>query len=500
MNQNQRQFHQPSGSTRSRQPTLLATATGHPNHSNARVHQIHSVDPLHILKNSSEAHAQPYLYSSHPYPIHVLLHSPNLSGSTSTPSHTTTTPPPILSVRTSSIRHSSPSTRPSSTQLSSIPIPRDNTRSIPRKRARKYVPSPPTLYPGSPISSSSGLSLEHPPHLPLPSPIDGSLERPFKRPRPDTGRPSTVTYHEGLEPRAISHQLPPSKPMPKKEPLHPLAVDYSRPLKPMVPQPSLRLLSLQKSSVPPPSFPENLDSKCSLDDQLRGPVDPVVHKELGELMRKQQNRVQSELGGSTDPFLAPTPISSLDTGSSSPRRGVDPPRSRQEVVALYGPPPRNNGSAHLGQSHVNPNMVVLDDNDDDDGFEGVLDLYYGAVQGSTLSMELEFAVGSDVGLIGVGWKDVSALEVSIKCRSSTPSPSEGLQESRIRTLTEYKQVVEAEKSLPPSRSATLKEDPPLGIEWSYSCCGYTTGRVVNVRSANVTPNIDTYVNSRKKRR
>ena len=200
-------------------------------------------------------------------------------------------------------------------------------------------------------------------------------------------------------------------------------------------------------------------------------------------MRKQQKRMQSGLGGSVDPFLVPTPISLLDAGSSSPRRGADPPQLRQEAIALYGPPSRNNESVHLGQSLTNPNVIVLDD--DDDGFEGVLDLYYGAIQGSTLSMELEFVAGGDVGLMGVGWEGISSLEVSIECGSSVPPSAGGPQETRIRTIGEYKQVVGREDQVrPPLKPVISKEEPPLGIEWSYSGCGHATGRVLNTRKAN----------------
>lgn len=196
-------------------------------------------------------------------------------------------------------------------------------------------------------------------------------------------------------------------------------------------------------------------------------------------MRKQQKRMQSGPGGFSDPFLVPTPVSLLDTGSSNPRRGVDPAQLRQEAIVLYGPPSRNNESVHLGQSLTNPNVIVLDN--DDDGFEGVLDLYYGAIQGSILSMELEFAAEGDDGLMGVGWEDVSSLEVSIKPNSSAPSPFGELQESRIRTLAEYKQLVEAEKALPSPKPVA----PPLGIKWSYGCCGYATGEVVNVHNKKI---------------
>ena len=199
-------------------------------------------------------------------------------------------------------------------------------------------------------------------------------------------------------------------------------------------------------------------------------------------MWKQQKRVQSKLGGSADPFLVPTPISLLDIESSNPRIGVDPPQSQQEAIALYGPPSRQNESAHLGRSLTNPNIVVLDD-DDDDGFEGVLDLYCGAVQGSTLLMELEFAAGGDAGLIDVGWEGASSLEVSIGYRSSTPSSSEELQESRIRTLADYKRVVEVEKGRSSLKPPVPEGDPLLGIGWSYSCCGYATGKVVHSQRA-----------------
>ena len=314
------------------------------------------------------------------------------------------------------------------------------------------------------------------------------------------GCSSTATDRRGSEPQAFSQPFPRSRPNPKpKSPLlHPLVVDYSRPIKPVVPRSSLRPLNLQGSGIQLSPFPENPDPKRSLDDELKGPVDPSIEKELAELMRKQQKRVQSELGGPADPFLVPTPISSLDSWPSSSRTGVAPPRSRPEAIALYGPPPRTNEYARLGQSLTNPSIIILDD-DDDDGFEGVLDLYCGAVQGSGLSMELEFAVGGDVGLIGVGWEDVGSLQVSVMRGSSAPSSSEDLQESRIRTLAAYKRVVEAEKALLPSRSATPKEEPPLGIEWSYNYCGYATGKVVNVRSANNATTNDTYANKGKKR-
>jgi len=211
-------------------------------------------------------------------------------------------------------------------------------------------------------------------------------------------------------------------------------------------------------------------------------------------MWMQQKRVWDSLGGYSDPFLLSTiPTSLQGTGSSSSCEGVTPTKSRQETIALYGLPPRNNESIRLGESLTNPNIIVLDD-DENDGFEEVLNLYRGAVQGSTLSMELELAVGGDVGLMGVGWEDASSLEVSVERRFSTPTPPGGPQASRIRTLEEYKQEIEVGKAQSSQEPVTPREDPPLGIEWSYSCCGYAAGRVVNVHTA---VNAD---NSSRKRR
>ena len=51
--------------------------------------------------------------------------------------------------------------------------------------------------------------------------------------------------------------------------------------------------------------------------------------------------------------------------------------------AFHGPPPRNNESVHFGERPANPNVIAMGD-DEDGGFEEVLDLCRGAVQGSTL--------------------------------------------------------------------------------------------------------------------
>ena len=185
-------------------------------------------------------------------------------------------------------------------------------------------------------------------------------------------------------------------------------------------------------------------------------------------MWRQQQCAWDKDGGFADPYLT-KPVPELDTGSPSAQ-------SLPETSALYGPPPRNNESVRLGESLANQSVIVVDD-DDDDGFEGVLDLYRGAVQGSTLSAELELELGDDRGLTSVGWEAASTLEISVKGRSPAHSSSGAPQESRIRTLGEYRRAIEVEKALPLSAPPVRK--PPLGIEWSYSCCGYVTGRVVD---------------------
>ena len=86
-------------------------------------------------------------------------------------------------------------------------------------------------------------------------------------------------------------------------------------------------------------------------------------------MWAQQKRVRGKVEGFADPVLLPLHISQLDTRSSSSRGGVTPAQSRPEGIAVYGPPSRNSESVHLGESLANPNVIVVDDNDDD-GFGG----------------------------------------------------------------------------------------------------------------------------------
>jgi len=449
------QLNQPSRSTR---PEPLITPTGHPDPLRTPTHQGY-VDPLHTLYNPSMARARPYLYSSHPSRLHLTPPSSN--------------PPSIVA-------WSSPA------QPSSLPLPRVDARSVPSKRTRDYAANPPTLHHTSPIPSSSSLSLA----------TQLSVERPAKRQRLDMGRSSTVTHRGGSrvsatskpsplsQPPMLGPTLPRPRPKPRKAPLHPLAVDYGRPIKPVVPQPPFCRLSLRQNRIPLPPTPEIPDAKRLLEEELKGPIDPAVARELGDLTWMQQKRVWGDDGGYSDPFLHPTHISLLEARPSSSCGGAALDQSLQDVTALYGPPKRNNESFHLGESLTNPNVVVLGE-DQDDGFEAVLDLYRGAVQSSTLSMELELAVRDDDALAVTGWETASSLELGVERRSSAPTPSGEPPESRIRSLAEYRQVVKAEKAASASKPVTTTEEPPLGIEWTHSCCGYASGRVVNAQKATV---------------
>jgi len=363
-----------------------------------------------------------------------------------------------------------PPTHPFPIRPSSIALPRNDNRAVPSKRARDYTPSLPALYPVSPVPPSS--------------------ERPAKRPRVDVGR--SKTNHRGSQPPVFAKPHPPHQPStlgknpPRPKPRHPLAVDYGRPIQPVVPQPPFFRLSFRQNRIPLPPYSENSDAERLLEDGLREPVDPAIARELGGLMWKQQKRVWDNRGGYSDPFVSRhICISLLDDRPLSSGEGETPAQLEPEMVALYGPPLRKNESTHLGERLTNPGATEVDD-DGDAGFEEVLDLYRGAVQGSALSMELELAIGGDAGL-GVSWEAASSLEVSIKRGSGEP------RESRIFTPAEYGRVVEAEKVV--SGPAIPREEPPLGVEWSYRSCGYATGKIVNVHSANASASTDTHANA-----
>ena len=223
--------------------------------------------------------------------------------------------------------------------------------------------------------------------------------------------------------------------------------------------------------------PENPDPKRSLDEEIRGPVDPKVAKELGVNMWEQQGRVWRNRESYADPWLSlPMADSVPDSKQSGSHGELTTSKPAPEVAPLYGPAPRNNESIRLGESLTNPDVIVLDD--DDDGFEGVLDLYLGAVQGSTLSKELELAVWGDDGLTAVGWENISSLEINVKHKTpAPPSPPGDTGGSHVRNLAGYKRIVKEEKANPLPRTTPSKEGPLLGIDWSYSACGYATGTV-----------------------
>ena len=242
-------------------------------------------------------------------------------------------------------------------QLSSIPIPRVDTNSVPSKRAREYAPNASTLYRDSPAP---------PLRVQL---LRSSSERATKRLRLDVcANRSRVESKSGKVPR------------------HPLAVDYSRPIQLVDPRPPRHRQSLARQNrMPLPPDSEIRDWKRLLEEDLRGWVDPVIAKGLGDLMWMQQKRVCGDEGGYSDPFFDHlSRVALLDIRPSSLKGGL-----REEVMALYGPTPRTNRFTHLGERLVNSSVIELNDDEERDGvFEDVLDLYRSAVEGSVLSMEL----------------------------------------------------------------------------------------------------------------
>lgn len=182
-------------------------------------------------------------------------------------------------------------------------------------------------------------------------------------------------------------------------------------------------------------------------------------------MWMQQKRVWGNGGRRSDPFFDYLSlISQLDIWPSSSEGEASPVQSREEVIALCGLAPRTNGFTHLGERLVNPSVIELSNDDDDGAFEEVLDLYRGAVQGSTLSMELELTVGGEDGFAEANRESASALEVSAERGCS----------------------VEAQGAMPALEKAVPGQESPLGIEWAYSCCGYATGRAVDPHKARTT--------------
>lgn len=183
-------------------------------------------------------------------------------------------------------------------------------------------------------------------------------------------------------------------------------------------------------------------------------------EKLADLLWVRRNRVQGRGGGPTNPVVQ-TP----------------------EITALYGPAPRYIKPTHVTESLPDPNVIVLDD--EDDGFGKVLDLYSGAVQGSALTEELDLAIWGDTNTknADVDSEDASALGISILVNPPVQTPTGESRGLRIHTLEEYRDLIEIERGLAVPATVTRREVPPLGIEWNYRGCGYATGRVVNSRRA-----------------
>jgi hypothetical protein len=282
----------------------------------------------------------------------------------------------------------------------------------------------------------------------------------------------------------IAGVTPPApKPQKKRAPLHPLEVDWSRPLNLGEPKPrAFPPLYSRWSRVLPSLEIEEPDPQRLLEDQLKGPADPEVVEELGDLMWKQLGRVWRGGGCIEDPLFS-EPISEFHAMPSSPSESGPPTQLRPETVAMLGPALRTNESTHLGEGPKDPNSIILGD-DEDGGFEEVLDLYHGAVQGSSLSRELELALEDDVEHPSASWEGASGLQVSIRSGSPVQGTSGESQESRVRTVAQpHPSLVETEKGLSLPKAVVPEVEPPLGIEWSYHGCGYATGRVVNLQKA-----------------
>ena len=158
-------------------------------------------------------------------------------------------------------------------------------------------------------------------------------------------------------------------------------------------RPPRRRQSLERQNrIPPPPDPETWDWKGLLEEGLRGPVDPVIVKELEDLMWMQQKRVWGDEGGCSDPFFSHlSRISLLDIWPSNLEEGV----------------------THAHQRETDKPGAIESSNDEGVGaFEEVLDLYRGAAEWSMLSMELEMTVGGNEVFMKANWENASALEVS----------------------------------------------------------------------------------------
>ena len=229
MNANRGRSSQPWGFTRCISPATDAGYSDCP-HGRADVF----VNPLDTLRGLSTVHTESYLHQIYRYPMRTTLYVPYTSKSTATSSQ-------------------APSVRKMSTQcippkLSSIPIPRIDTNSVPSKRAREYAPNASTLY-------------RDPPAPPLRVQLLwSSSERATKRPRLDGGRSGTSP------PSTVCANWSRVESKSGKVPRHPLAVDYSRPIQLVDPRPPRSCQSLARQNrMPLPPDPEIRDWKRLLD-------------------------------------------------------------------------------------------------------------------------------------------------------------------------------------------------------------------------------------------
>ena len=392
MNPDQILLPQLYGST---QPTRNASLVSL-NQSDTQSHQVGSVNPLLTYKDIPTAPLVPRSHLGYPF----LIPGPYIpSFSFAQPSIPATRSPSSARILSNGYTSLQPrSTRPSPSCSSSALIP--HPRSVPSKRSLEHTSNPPkfstwhlpTKPSQEPLTKRQRVGIGH----------SGTAFNPNVSQPPTPSRPSSLIH--ASTPSIHSSNLEPKQ---GKMLVHPLAVDWSRPVIFVDPRPSSFQPNPRRDHVPVDPFPDTPYPKRTLEEELKGSVDPQVDKELSQFMWEQQERMwerQEQVWLRTrrheDPFLRPIPISLPDNGSSSPRVESVSGKPTPEVAALYSLAPRNNESTHLGGSLTDPNAAASDD-DDGGGFLGVLDLYFSAVQGSTLSRELELEIWGDDRLTGI---------------------------------------------------------------------------------------------------
>ena len=371
-----------------------------------------TIHPVHPV-GSPRATTNPSVYFVRPRPrtsFPSLNHGPLPPHLSGYASTSTAKPSPVLPMGTPSTRHT---TMPPPPPRPSPP----QSSSAPQSRGgNRSIPS-----------KRAWECIPGPPRLPPQDlPVGPSSERPAKRQRLYVGHPNTPTPQGG------------SQPQQEDAPARPDAQSSTQPP------------SSEGGPVRPNRHSESPGSGHPLKEEPKEAVGRKVSEKVADLMWVRQNRIGAKGGRSADPVV-----------------------QVPGMAILYGPAPQYVDPTLVNECLQNPDIIVLDD-DEDDGFEKVLDLYRGAVFGSALPREL-------------------------KPRPSGPSYS-GHALRTTRTLEGHKQVVEEADPRMLSKPTTAKEEPPLGIEWSYSCCDYAVGKVVNSRKATATPTGDAQTTSAKKRK